>query len=99
MLLAVLITTLWLSLIIGARYLLIAGAVWWLQWRGRGIGRALVADSIVRAPTAGFDAIMFNLVFESNPARALYEELGWEAIGRVPRGVDDEPAIIYWRDV
>ncbi len=67
--------------------------------RGRGVGRAMVVDSIRRAPVAGFDAIMFNLVFESNPARALYQELGWRAIGRVPRGVDDEPAVIYWRDV
>lgn len=67
--------------------------------RGRGIGRALVEDSIVRAPLAGFDAIQFNLVFESNPARAMYESLGWREIGRVPRGVDDEPAVIYWRDV
>jgi GNAT superfamily N-acetyltransferase len=67
--------------------------------RGRGVGRALVEDSIQRAPTSGFDAIMFNLVFESNPARALYEALGWREIGRIPRGVDDEPAIIYWRDV
>jgi GNAT superfamily N-acetyltransferase len=67
--------------------------------RGRGVGRALVEDSIRRAPTSGFDAIMFNLVFESNPARALYEALGWREIGRIPRGVDDEPAIIYWRDV
>lgn len=67
--------------------------------RGRGIGRLLVEDSIERAPAAGFDAIMFNLVFEANPARALYETLGWREIGRVPRGVDDEPAVIYWRDV
>jgi GNAT superfamily N-acetyltransferase len=67
--------------------------------RGRGVGRALVEDSIRRAPLAGFDAVMFNLVFESNPARALYEELGWREIGRIPRGVDDEPAVIYWRDV
>jgi GNAT superfamily N-acetyltransferase len=67
--------------------------------RGRGIGRALVEDSIQRAPAAGFDAIQFNLVFESNPARALYEELGWREVGRLPRGVDGEPALIYWRDV
>ena len=32
MLVAVLITTAWLSLIIGARYLLVAGGVWWLLW-------------------------------------------------------------------
>lgn len=67
--------------------------------RGRGIGRALVEDSIRRAPLAGFDAIMFNLVFASNLARSLYEELGWVEIGRIPRGVDGEPALIYWRDV
>jgi GNAT superfamily N-acetyltransferase len=67
--------------------------------RGAGIGRLLVEDSIVRAPAAGFDAIMFNLVFESNPARPLYERLGWREIGRVPRAVGGEPAVIYWRDV
>ncbi len=67
--------------------------------RGRGIGRRLVEDSIERAPTVGFDAIQFNLVFESNPARRLYEELGWVQIGRVPRAVDGEDAIIYWREV
>ena len=67
--------------------------------RGHGVGRALVEDSIRRAPVAGFDAIMFNLVFESNPARALYESLGWHEIGRIPRGVEGEPAIVYWRDV
>ena len=68
-------------------------------WRGRGVGRALVEDSIVRAPGLGFDAIQFNLVFESNPARRLYEELGWIQIGRVPRAVEGEDAIIYWRAV
>ena len=76
-----------------------AGYVTAADARGRGVGRALVLDSIGRAPAAGFDAIMFNLVFESNPARGLYEGLGWVQIGRIPRGVDDEPAVIYWRDV
>src|SRR4051812_3828984 len=41
---------------------------------------------------------MFTLVFESNPARPLYKGLGWRAVGRVPRAVDNEPAVIYWRD-
>jgi GNAT superfamily N-acetyltransferase len=76
-----------------------AGYVVARRHRGAGIGRRLVENSIVRAHTAGFDAIMFNLVFESNPARPLYERLGWRQIGRVPRAVDDEPAVIYWRDV
>ena len=67
--------------------------------RGLGIGRALVEDSITRAPAVGFDAVQFNLVFESNPARALYEELGWREIGRVPAAVNGEDAIIYYREV
>jgi GNAT superfamily N-acetyltransferase len=67
--------------------------------RGRGIGRALVEDSAWRAPLVGFDAIQFNLVFESNPARSLYEELGWRETGRVPDAVDGEDAIVYWRRV
>jgi GNAT superfamily N-acetyltransferase len=64
-----------------------------------GIGRALIEDSILRAPLLGFDAIQFNLVFASNPARSLYEELGWRATGRVPEAVDGEDAIVYWRRV
>ncbi len=67
--------------------------------RGQGIGRALVEDSIRRAPGLGFDALQFNLVFASNPARALYEELGWREIGRIPDAVGGEEAVIYWRAV
>jgi GNAT superfamily N-acetyltransferase len=76
-----------------------AGYVVDREFRGRGIGRLLVQDSIERAPTVGFDAIQFNLVFASNPARKLYEALGWREIGRVPRAVEGEDAIIYWREV
>jgi ribosomal protein S18 acetylase RimI-like enzyme len=73
--------------------------------RGVGIGRLLVADSIERAPTAGFDAVQFNFVFETNPARAMYEKFGWREIGRVPGAVPGpgpsgrQDAIIYWRTV
>jgi ribosomal protein S18 acetylase RimI-like enzyme len=69
------------------------------DFRGRGIGRTLVEHSIGQAPRLGFDALMFNLVFESNPARRLYERLGFEAVGRVPEAVDGEDAIVYWRRV
>jgi hypothetical protein len=40
-----------------------------------------------------------GVVFASNPARALYEELGWSEIGRIPDAVDGEDAVIYWRRV
>jgi len=76
-----------------------AGYVVAASHRGRGIGRVLVEDSIRRAPALGFDAIQFNLVFASNPARSLYEELGWTRIGRVPQAVGGEDALIYWRSV
>ena len=76
-----------------------AGYVVDRRHRGTGVGRALVLDSIERAPRLGFDAIQFNLVFESNPARKLYAELGWVEIGRVPHAVEGEDAIIYWRAV
>ena len=65
--------------------------------RGKGIGTALVEDSLVQARALGFDALQFNLVFASNPARRLYERLGFEAVGRVPEAVDGEDAIVYWR--
>jgi GNAT superfamily N-acetyltransferase len=68
--------------------------------RRQGIGRALVADSIWRAPLLGFDAIQFNFVFADNPARPLYEELGWQVVGRIPDGVaPGRDAVIYWRAV
>lgn len=76
-----------------------AGYVVAAAHQGQGIGRALVADSVRRAPAYGFDAIQFNLVVASNPARPLYEQLGWREIGRVPVALDGEDAVIYWRAV
>lgn len=68
-------------------------------YRGTGVGRALVEHSLREARRLGFDAMMFNLVFESNPARAMYRQLGFEELGRVPKAVDGEDAVIYWRSL
>ena len=65
--------------------------------RGRGLGRALVEHSFVEARALGFDAMQFNLVFADNPARRLYERLGFQVIGRVPEVIDGSDAVIYWR--
>jgi ribosomal protein S18 acetylase RimI-like enzyme len=69
------------------------------EHRRRGVGRRLVEDSVARAPSLGFDSIQFNFVFADNPARSLYEELGFGVIGRIPGALGDQDALIYWRSV
>jgi GNAT superfamily N-acetyltransferase len=68
-------------------------------YRGTGVGRTLVEHSLREARRLGFDAMMFNLVFESNNARAMYRQLGFEEVGRIPRAVEGEDAVIYWRSL
>jgi ribosomal protein S18 acetylase RimI-like enzyme len=70
-----------------------------VEHRGTGIGRALVDHSMREARRLGFDALLFNLVFESNPARRLYESLGFTVVGRIPSAVDGEDALVYWRQL
>lgn len=74
-----------------------AGYIVAVDARGRGLGTALVEDSMVAARGAGFDALQFNFVFASNPARRLYERLGFVDVGKVPDVIDGEPVHIYWR--
>ncbi|MFD7918580.1 GNAT family N-acetyltransferase [Streptomyces sp. NPDC059740] len=52
---------------------------------GRGVGRALCADSIAWARAQGFRGMQFNAVVETNTrAVALYRSLGFEVVGTVP---------------
>jgi GNAT superfamily N-acetyltransferase len=67
--------------------------------RGRGLGRALVEHSLGQARRLGFDAMQFNLVFASNPARSMYRSLGFLEVGRIPAAVDGEDAVVYWRSL
>ena len=56
-------------------------------FRGRGIGRQLVSDSLRIAGKLGFRLMQFNAVVASNaPARHLYEDLGFRPLGRIPGG-------------
>jgi GNAT superfamily N-acetyltransferase len=68
-------------------------------YRRTGVGRNLVEHSLREARRLGFDAMVFNLVFESNPARAMYKDLGFDEVGRIPAAVDGEDAVIYWRSL
>jgi GNAT superfamily N-acetyltransferase len=67
------------------------------SFRRRGLGRSLVEHSLREARRLGFDAMQFNLVFASNPARSMYRTLGFVEIGRIPAAVDGDDAVIYWR--
>ncbi len=52
---------------------------------GQGVGRALGAQVLVAARAAGFRAMQFNAVVETNTrAVALWRSLGFEVIGTVP---------------
>jgi L-amino acid N-acyltransferase YncA len=52
---------------------------------GRGTGRALGEDMLAWARQAGFRAVQFNAVVETNaPAVALWQSLGFTIIGTVP---------------
>ena len=57
--------------------------------RGRGVGRALVEDALSWARAAGFRAMQFNAVAETNAAAiALYRSLGFSIVGTVPEAFD-----------
>lgn len=54
--------------------------------RGRGMGRLMGEAMLQLASNLGYSAVMFNLVFETNTASIrLWESLGFEAIGRIPK--------------
>jgi len=74
-----------------------AGFIVDARTRGRGLGAAIVRHAMATAVELGFDAMQFNFVFETNPARRLYERLGFEVVGRVPDVIDGEAVLIYWR--
>ncbi|NYE44454.1 GNAT family N-acetyltransferase [Streptomyces fulvorobeus] len=54
---------------------------------GRGVGRALCEYSVEWARAAGFRAMQFNAVVETNVhAVRLYRKLGFEVLGTLPEG-------------
>jgi ribosomal protein S18 acetylase RimI-like enzyme len=73
--------------------------------QGRGVGRAMAEDALVRARAAGYSAMQFNLVVATNePAVALWRQLGFGVVGRIPRGFRHSEhglvdALIMYRDL
>jgi len=54
--------------------------------RGRGLARAMCLHSQDEARAMGYLAMQFNFVVETNAgAIALWEDLGFETVGRLPR--------------
>ena len=54
--------------------------------RGQGMGRFMGEAMLGIAATLGYEAVMFNLVFETNiPSVKLWQSLGFDIIGNIPR--------------
>ncbi|MEH2360341.1 GNAT family N-acetyltransferase [Nostoc sp.] len=52
---------------------------------GQGIGRFMGEAMLLIAANLGYEAVMFNLVFETNiPSITLWQSLGFKIIGRIP---------------
>lgn len=55
--------------------------------RGKHVGEKLVSDCLVQAKNHGFSLMQFNAVVENNNhARHLYERLGFNLVGIIPKG-------------
>jgi ribosomal protein S18 acetylase RimI-like enzyme len=52
------------------------------DWRGKGVGRALLTDAIAWAPSAGIKRIELYVYVRNAPAIALYEKFGFAIEGR-----------------
>ena len=56
--------------------------------RGKGVGRALVEDSMARGREHGFRVLQFNAVVATNAGAChLYEKLGFTQLGTIPGGI------------
>ena len=73
-----------------------AGFIVQPELRGQGIGRFMGEAMLLIAANLGYKAVMFNLVFETNiPSITLWQSLGFEIIGHIPRAakLEDEQIV------
>ena len=65
------------------------------EQRGKGIGKALVAEAIAQARTiAGLEQLLLAVVTTNTAARQLYQSLGFEVYGLEPRALKQGEQ--YW---
>jgi len=72
--------------------------------RGRGVGRLLAEHCLARASALGYTGMAFNAVVDGNPARRLWESLGFVEVGRLPRAFRHPSAglvdlVVMYRDL
>ena len=73
--------------------------------QGRGIARAMCLHSLERAKERGFRAMQFNFVVSTNErAVKLWQNLGFEIVGRLPRafvhpGLGFVDALVMYREL
>ncbi len=72
---------------------------------GRGVARAMCAHSLDHARARGFRAMQFNFVVSTNTrAVQLWQTMGFEIVGRLPRAFDHPSrgfvdALVLYRDL
>lgn len=77
----------------GGAHVCNCGYVTAAQAQGRGVARAMCAQSQITARTLGYRAMQFNMVLASNTvATRLWANLGFETVGQVPN-VFDHPEL------
>ena len=72
------------------------------EWRGRGVGSALLAEALRWASWAGVEKVSLTVYPHNDAARALYRKFGFEEEGRLvgqskkSYGYDDEIVMARW---
>ncbi|NMG40867.1 GNAT family N-acetyltransferase [Chelativorans sp. ZYF759] len=89
----------------GGRHVCNCGYMTAPEAAGRGVARAMHDHSLARARQRGFRAMQFNFVVSTNErAVRLWQSLGFETVGRLPRAFDHPvegmvDALVMYRDL
>ena len=79
----------------GGRHVCNGGYITSADARGRGVARAMCEHSLNHAKAQGYRAMQFNFVVSTNErAVRLWQSLGFDIVGRLPRAFD-HPAYGY----